>query len=476
MKTRKYWIGVLSALSLAPMVAPAAASPGRDDLPRSLGAADGSAFKLAAETVPGASLPTPPTAAPLPPPPPAPASPPLTVYGSYFTRYELRRNYDKLGVSGGRFTEGDRAVYRLRTALATGPIDIGGDKAVVLYFAPQASGFYPGAGTAGSSNATIGESDLGVVEGYLRLKSVSWDLDVGRFIMNYGNSAVIGSLDWHQSARSFQGLRYGLHLPEKAFVDVFLTQQAEGVPGETRYAGGDEYFAGVYSGLGSMVGLKALDIYALTKIWGGRAATPMSEKVPVAVQATIGSLIKGDVGILDYNLEGGVQFGKRRLTNMMVNSNRSVFAYQVEGELGVKLLPGFRAAGYGAYASGENGTGKLNNWDELYPTTHMFFGLMDIIGIRSNIADAALRLSYATPGTMVFKLDVHNFFRPEDANAAVMGKQNGYVGSEANLHVIHKLGKGMTLRGMYGAFLPNDEVYPRDSLAHYLEVELRYDI
>jgi len=164
------------------------------------------------------------------------------------------------------------------------------------------------------------------------------------------------------------------------------------------------------------------------------------------------------------------------LTTMMVNSNRSVFAYNVEGELGVKFAPGFRAAGYGAYASGENGSGKLNNWDELYPTTHMFFGLMDIIGIRSNIADAALRLSYASPATMVFRLDVHNFFRPQDANAVAMGKQNGYVGSEANLNVIHKLGKGLTLRGLYGVFVPNEDIYPSDSTAHYVELEMRYDI
>ncbi len=417
---------------------------------------------------------------PPPPLPPPAAEPPLavpvSVHGSYFTRYELRENYDKLGVSAGRFQEGDRAVYRFRTSITTGPMDIGGDKAVMLHFAPQASGFYPGAGTASNTNATVGESDLGVVEGYLRLKTPDWDLDVGRFIMNYGISAVIGSLDWHQSARSFQGARWMLHLPEKAFVDLFMTQQAEGAPGERAFARGDEYFTGAYAGLGSLVpGLNVLDVYALAKVWGGRAPTEMSEKVSAAMQATLGSLVKGDLGPLDYIVEGGVQFGKRRVAPMMVNVNRDVLAYNIDGELGLKL-GGFRVAGYGAYASGEDGTGKLNSWDELYPTTHMFFGLMDIIGIRSNIADAALRLSYAAPANLLFKFDFHNFFRPEDANSALMGSQDGYAGSEGNLHVIHKLGKGLVLRAMYGFFVPNDEIYARKDAAHYLEVELRYDI
>lgn len=404
----------------------------------------------------------------------------MTVHGSYFTRYELRRDYDKIGASQGRFLEGDRAVYRFRTALATGPIDIGDDKAVVLYFAPQASGFYPGAGTAGNTASTVGESDLGVVEGFLRLQTPGWDMDVGRFIMNYGSSAVIGSLDWHQSARSFQGARWMLHLPEKAFVDVFLTQQTEGVQlqgGQTRFAGGDEYFTGLYSGLGPLVpALKVLDVYALAKVWGGRAATAMASSLPVAVQATLGSLVKGEVGPLDYILEGGVQFGKRRLAPaMLAPSNRGVLAYNLDAELGVKLGKGFRAAGYGAYVSGENGTGRLNDWDELYPTTHMFFGLMDIMGLRRNIADAALRLSYAAAANTLLKLDFHNFFRPEDASP-LPGVQDGYAGSELNVHAIQKLGKGLTLRAMYGAFLPSDQVFPADDLAHYLEVELRYDI
>lgn len=412
---------------------------------------------------------------------------PVEVHGSYFSRYEWRQNYDELGVSGGRFLEGDRAVYRFRTSLTTGPMDVGGDRKVIAHFAPQASGFYPGAGTAGNTNPTIGESDLGVVEGYLRLKDPTWSLDVGRFIMNYGISAVIGSLDWHQSARSFQGARFTYQLPEKAYVDAFFTQQVEGSSADPRFTGGDEYFAGIYSGLAPLVPVfKTFDVYALSKAWGSRSETATNPKVGRAIQTTVGTLIKGEAGPLDYILEGGLQFGKRRrpLNAMtMATKNDEVLAYNIDAEIGVKVAKGLRVAGYGAYVSGEDGKGKVNSWDELYPTTHAFFGLTDVMGQRTNIADGAFRASYAATEKTMLRLDFHNFFRPEDYNLARMGKQSGYAGSEADMHLIQKLGKGLVARALYGVFIPGSDMFYKnamateasDKTAHYVEVELRYD-
>jgi hypothetical protein len=391
----------------------------------------------------------------------------VTVHGSYFSRLEIRENFDKLGVSAGRFQEGDRSVYRFRTSFTTGPMDIGDDKAVILHFAPQASGFYP---ATGDWQNTIGESNVGVVEGFLRLATSSYDLDVGRFIMNYGHSAIIGSLDWHQTARSFQGSRLRLHLPENAYADVFMTQLSEGAPGQTDFLAGDSYFGGVYAGLGSLLGgsVKALDVYALANIWNATPATAMTMRVPPAVQGTIGALYQGGVGNVDYMVEGGIQLGKRRVGT----ANPDIFAYNSEAEVGYKL-GGLRVAGYGAYVSGEDGEGDLNSWDQLYPTAHAFFGLMDVIGPRSNIADGALRVSYVFGNGLIFKGDLHNFIRPE---AYGPNGETGYAGSEANLHFIYKIGKGLVIRALYGAFLPNEDMYNTSDAAHYGELELRYDI
>jgi len=403
---------------------------------------------------------------------------PVTVHGSYFSRYELRSGYDTLGVSRARFQEGDRAVYRFRTSFTTGPIDVGKGNSVVLQFSPQASGFYPGNGSANNVNATIGETDLGVVEGFMRLQNAAYALDVGRFIMNYGNSAVIGSLDWHQAARSFQGARLRLNVGEGGFTDFFVTQLREGAPGNDDFLAGDAYFAGAYAGLGALIEpLKVLDVYALVN-GVGVTANGDGGRVPGAVEATIGSLIKGGAGILDYQAEGGVQFGKR----VAGGASRDVFAFNIEGELGLKLAPGFRVAGYGAFVSGDDGDGQgsIGSWNELYPTTHKFFGLTDVMGFRSNIADAALRFAFKSSSGVIFKADFHNFFRPNTAGqggAFYQNQEKGYAGSEANLHAIYIIGKGLKVRAMYGVFVPNKDTFGgNDDPANYFELELRYDI
>ena len=52
----------------------------------------------------------------------------------------MRENYDDLGVSRGRFTEGDAIFYRARFGLATTPISVADGTDVLLQFTPQAAG------------------------------------------------------------------------------------------------------------------------------------------------------------------------------------------------------------------------------------------------------------------------------------------------------------------------------------------------
>ncbi|MBC7171091.1 MAG: hypothetical protein H5U40_01620, partial [Polyangiaceae bacterium] len=208
--------------------------------------------------------------APRVPPAPAPAPPvpgtwmaggiPIKLTGSFFTRNEWRQNYDALGLSAARFSEGDSIVYRTRIGLGVGPIDVGRDLAVGLQFTPQATG------VLGALPSTLSVPTLGVYEGYLRLQSSHLKFDAGRFMLNYGDSLVVGSLDWNEAARSFDGFRARLTPGASgAWVDVFYTFVGEGWPvSNDPYGAGDQHFMGVYTDLGPLLrdGM-ALDLYAL---------------------------------------------------------------------------------------------------------------------------------------------------------------------------------------------------------------------
>jgi len=114
-----------------------------------------------------------------------PSLTPLKVTTSVWSRLEVRENYDRLGVSRGRFLEGDRTFFRARLGLETNPLAIDDTSDVAVKIAPQASG------TWGSNDVTNAAS-AGLFEGYLRLRTKRVDFQMGRFAMAYGNEQLIG--------------------------------------------------------------------------------------------------------------------------------------------------------------------------------------------------------------------------------------------------------------------------------------------
>lgn len=400
---------------------------------------------------------------------------PLKVGASIFTRFEMREGYDRLGVSRGRFTEGELVVYRTRLRLDTAMIDVGGGQRVMVRFAPQVDGFW------GNQPSTVSNPNLGVNEAFLRLDNDLFTLDVGHFMMNYGDALVIGNLDWHQTARSFDGGRVRVS-PEDAeyWVDVFFTQLSDGWGGpDLDPLAGDAYFTGIYADVGPLIGAQtALEPYLLGQLW-------LSQEVPTdptdpsagtttnpgAVQGTFGVRAKQSYGVVDLRLEAGVQFGKRRVGA----TAPEVFAFQVDGEVGVTPLKGLRLALEGLYASGDDPTtNQVEGWDQLYPTAHKFLGLMDVIGGRSNVASGVLHVAYAGLSPVVVKLDTHVFARPRTADGV-----SAYAGTELDMNVIYRLGEGLKLRAMYAVFVPGSDHYfvdgaAADEPAHYVECQFGY--
>jgi len=443
-----------------------------------------------------------PAAAPVPaaPPPPAPTPTPITVTGSFFGRYELRAGYDDLGVSRPpRFLESDAIAYRARLGLATVPIEIGEATALVLQLTPQASGFY------GTLPNTITDAQLNLHEGYARVQSSSFRFDLGRFELNYGDSLVIGSLDWNETGRSFDGMRARIASgPQSHFIDLFLTLIDEGRPELFEPVGaGDQYFIGVYAGLGPAIaqGLD-FDLYGLLQLWpatdGIRVAptdpmNTMTYEREAAGEVTFGVRAKQRVGMLDYRAEAGLQLGSRVGAAPMPMAmapaeleSPSVLAYQGDAELGVFVLEDKLRIGLeGLIASGDDPTtgDEAEGWNELYPTAHKFLGLADVFvqggQKRTNVVSGVLHLTLKPVADLAIQIDGHVFSRPEAPNAML---DSGFAGAEIDAGLAYMLGKGLVLRGLYGVFLPDDDFYPVGAVmasadpAHYLEVELRYDL
>ncbi len=387
-----------------------------------------------------------------------PARPALEVTGSFFTRYELRHHYDRVGLVGGRIGELDATAYRARLGLTTTPVDVGKGRAVVIGMTPQVSGFW------GPSGA-LADAAVGVHEARLRIQDdTSW-LDLGRFEMVYGDHFVIGNVDWHETGRSFDGGRLHLAVGDRgAWVDAFLTMISEGSPAiVTPFGAGDQYFTGVYAGLGPMVGAGVdVDAYLLNRVWP--AIDGGSE---LAYESTVGGRLKQKIGKVELRVEAGAQLGKNVLAE-------DVLAFGGEGEVGFKASDQLLIAGQAFFASGDGDAtdGKDQAWDQLFPTAHKWLGLMDVIGARSNVMGAAGKGRYQASPELALALDLHCFLRPQTGPAV-----DGYTGVEADAWAAYKLGKDLGVRGQYGLFVPS-ETGPlgADALIHYVEIELRYDL
>jgi hypothetical protein len=403
------------------------------------------------------------------------------VTASAFSRFEYRQNYDTLGVSRARFVEGDTTVYRARLGLRTRPLEVTDGVVALLQFSPQVSGQY-------GKTGTIAEQNVGVYEGYVRIAGEALSVDFGRFAMNYGDSLVIGNLDWHQTGRAFEGAR-SRYTFEKGWIDVFVTQtpragdlSAEGHPVvNSPLFAGDTYFWGVYSSLGKLVRESMdLDVYLLGLSKAKTRGVAVDAEDPTAgtytqraaSELTFGLRAKDKLGeALDYRLEAGVQGGARPNAVDGGRSTRSVSAYQVEGELGVRPAEPLRIALGGASASGDDPTttDRDEGWNELYPTGHKFLGLMDVVGARNNIWSAMAKVQAKLSGALTLNVDGHYFGRFE-----VPPGVDKQVGTEVDTYLVHKIGGPLAARVLYGVFLPNSEHFANSETAHYGEAEIAF--
>lgn len=369
---------------------------------------------------------------------------------SFFTRYELREGYDDVGRTNPRFRESDLVFYRARLGVTTTPNDIGGGKNVVVKFEAQASGFWA------DKNNTLTDGALGVHQAAIRLSSKNYWFDAGRFEMSYGEHLVIGNVDWHQTGRTFDGLRTHVEL-DKGWVDLFFTQVAENPEEVKPFASGDQYFSGVYAGLGPILGSDIeLDTYLLSNV-----VPRTSADTELGTQFTLGSRLKKTLGSVYVRAEAGLQVGVGQFDQL---------AFHGDAEAGTHIGKTKLAAG-GWYASGDDPATTTNEgWDELFPTQHKFLGFADIIGARTNIMGGILRLRHPI-NSLSLGADTHFFLRPEPDGV------DAFTAVELDTWALHKIGKGLGVRLGYSLFVPNESgTHGTSDLAHYLEVQLKYTL
>src|SRR4051794_31279255 len=209
-------------------------------------------------------------------------------------------------------------------------------------------------------------------------------LRAGRQEINLGDQRLVGSLEWTNTARSFDAVR--LSLRHSGYrLDAFASSVVDQRDQELNHHKQGNNLHGLYGGLDSLFPGSTIEPYILWRL------SPVSLS-PVTEHGVRGKLNEKTAGVrwmgklplgFDYNVEMAKQFGSLGLDPISAWAGHWLVGKKFAS---AKWQPRWLVE-YN-YASGDSSPadGTRGTFDQLYPTGHLKYGLTDQVGWR-NIHD-----------------------------------------------------------------------------------------
>lgn len=247
---------------------------------------------------------------------------------------------------------------------------------------------------------------------------------VGRFEVVYGPQRLIGSVEWHNIGRSFDGVVFN-YTTKFANVDFFNYKQVEA---GTIEDDDDFNVRGAYANLNFMKGHQT------------QAFAIQDNK-----RMTLGGYGKGEFGGVNYEVEFAIQNGNVsddiKAGGMMYGFNAG---YKISG---MTLLAGID------YISGDDSkTGEVDEaFNTLYATNHKYYGFMDYF-LNLPVHTGGLGLQDIHVKLSGFKFSGHT------VNVAYhmfnADKSSDTFGNELDITLVKKFADNVKFVGGYSMFMP----------------------
>jgi alginate export protein len=285
-------------------------------------------------------------------------------------------------------------------------------------------------------------------------------LTVGRQELNFGAQRLIGSLDWGNTARTFDAARLAV-VSENARVDVFASSVVKIKTSQFDNHVAGENFYGIYGSFKDAVPKATFEPYVLWKTLS-RVRSEEGLVGDADIFAVGGRLIGKLPAGFDYAMEMARQSGH--------SSNDDIAAwagYWIAGyaPTHVRLKPHFSIE-YD-YASGDarRGDGKVGTFDQLYPTNHAYYGIADQVGWR-NISDLRTGMDVQPLPKLKANFDWHFFWLANghdglyNAGGALVvqppasGDAHTDVGRELDVYLTFSPSQEVTLGAGFGHLFP----------------------
>ncbi|MGZ4972294.1 MAG: alginate export family protein [Limisphaerales bacterium] len=328
---------------------------------------------------------------------------------------------------------------------------------------------------------------MDLYQGYVRLggqPSFPFSLKVGRQELTYGDELLIGRADFSNIPRSFDAIkaRYengGLKL------DAFTARRVIARANAFNQGNDRELFSGVYADAKDTLPRHDLQLYVLARNVESRASditVPLNTIPSPRDIYTVGGRIESFTNTLpgwDYNVEGAYQFGRFKNTLTSPSETQDAFAAHFAGGFtwnDAALTP--RIGVEYNFASGDDNPNDRTHgtFDNLFPSNHRPYGLMDFVGWQ-NIHDACFTTLIHPVRNLSITNEVHGFWLADTHDffynvSGVPRKTGGYgikpgagqfVGTEYDFLASYNISTFANIQLGYGHFFVGE--YVRNSLA-----------
>jgi hypothetical protein len=339
----------------------------------------------------------------------------------------------------------------------------------------------------GEVSTVSNDNILDLHQGYVSIKNVGpTSLILGRQELAFGEHRLVGHFGWNNVGRSFDGLRV-TYLAAPTRVDFWATSpkvygaNTGSSPAFTPSNREHQEFYGIYGSIKTAP--VTVEPYVMYLLDGGNAGELNTAGTallsPITAPAargqsrvTVGLRADGKVAseTVDYTGEAAYQTGSMDARGTTPESDISAYAVVIKGGYTVPVAMKPRIGVEYDRASGDSNStdDKFETFENLFPTNHPFYGVMDYVGWR-NMQDLRLSLSAKPSATTGVSLDYHKFSLAEDsdnwyqASGAVFrttpaSNTESDLGQEIDLVGYVMVKEKVRIEAGYGRFMPGDYV------------------
>jgi Alginate export len=356
--------------------------------------------------------------------------------------------------------------------------------------------------TGDKRNPTLEAETFNLHQGFVTLgnpKDFPLVAKIGRQEMAYGDERLIGAFDWNNIGRVFDAAKLRYYCDTGSWVDAFVSRVVIPRDNDFNFSNNYDTLSGLYGSTVTLLPWQESQLYFLARNtsdgspnYSTGALTPLPSPRDIYTPGFRFKSLPGQLAGWDYTVEADYQFGRYvavsgTVPNVVIGKSLNQEAYAAHFDGGYTWIQAYGSPRLGLeynYASGDHNPkdNQHGTFDTLYPTTHLFAGIMDFY-CWQNIEDArinftmqpAKKLTAMTSFRGVWLASTSDYFY--QANGAprtggTPGQGNGYtinpsyssfVGTEADLVLTYYFTPFAQLQGGYGHFFVGN--YIKESLS-----------